>query len=183
MDKTLNQYIKAVAECRQVFENKMKDYGAAWRILRLPSITDQIFIKATRIRNLEINSEQKIDEGIRPEYIGIYNYSLIAIIQIELESETGIVYSVQEILTRYDALSERARILMENKNHDYSEVWRDMRLSSLTDIILMKILRIKQIEDNKGHTDFSEGLEANYLDIMNYAVFALIKIMESELKN
>lgn len=180
MDKTLKQYHKAVAECRQVFENKMKDYGPAWRILRLPSITDQIYIKASRIRNLELGTKQKVDEGIRPEYIGVYNYSLIALIQIESESKTDTDDTPTEILRRYDELSEMARQLMENKNHDYSEAWREMRLSSLTDIILMKIHRIKQIEDNQGQTVISEGPGANYLDIMNYAVFALIKIMESE---
>ena len=178
MHKTLEQYDRAVNECRQVFMAKLRDYGPSWRILRPSSITDQIFIKARRIRSIETLGTTKVDEGIKPEYIGIYNYSLMALIQLELGPEPENPTPTADLGALYDIQSSRARALMENKNHDYGEAWRDMRLSSLTDIILMKIQRIKQIEDNKGQTIVSEGLDANYLDIMNYAIFALIKINE-----
>jgi hypothetical protein len=158
----------------------MKDYGSAWRILRISSLTDQIFIKAQRIRSIVEKGTQKVNEGIKPEYIGIINYSIIGLIQMELgiNSETDLNIEVGEKL--YDKYFKMAKSLMEDKNHDYSEAWRDMRISSLTDIILMKLLRVKQIEDNKGKTFISEGIDANYLDMINYAVFALIKISEIE---
>lgn len=180
MHKTLEQYDQAVSECREVFISKLKDYGPSWRILRPSSLTDQIFIKARRIRSIETLGKSKVNEGIKPEYIGIYNYSLMALIQLELGPEPENIAPERDLLQLYDQQAARAKALMENKNHDYGEAWREMRLSSLTDIILMKIHRIKQIEDNEGITLVSEGLDANYLDIMNYAVFALIKINEAD---
>ncbi|MGC8865564.1 MAG: DUF1599 domain-containing protein [Bacteroidales bacterium] len=180
MHKTLEQYDQAVNECREVFISKLKDYGPSWRILRPSSLTDQIFIKARRIRSVETLGKSKINEGIKPEYIGIYNYSLMALIQLELGPEPENSAPQADLMQLYNQKAAQARALMENKNHDYGEAWREMRLSSLTDIILMKIQRIKQIEDNEGITIVSEGLDANYLDIMNYAVFALIKINEGD---
>jgi hypothetical protein len=180
MEKTLNQYDHAVATCRALFLKKMKDYGTAWRILRPASITDQIFIKANRIRSIEDKGEQKIAEGIRPEYIGIINYSVMGLIQLELKDESEMNLPMEQATLLYDKYIAAAKSLMEDKNHDYGEAWRDMRVSSLTDIILMKIFRIKQIEDNKGQTVVSEGVDANYFDIINYSVFALIKLDENE---
>lgn len=182
MQKTLEQYDRAVKECRNVFMAKLRDYGPSWRILRPSSLTDQIFIKARRIRSIETLGAARVNEGIKPEYIGIYNYSLMALIQLELGPEPENTTPTADLGALYDTQASRARELMENKNHDYGEAWREMRLSSLTDIILMKIHRIKQIEDNQGKTLVSEGLDANYLDIMNYAIFALIKINESHEK-
>lgn len=180
MEKTLNQYDHAVAACRALFLKKMKDYGTAWRILRPASITDQIFIKANRIRSIEDKGAQKIAEGIRPEYIGIINYSVMGLIQLELKDESEMNLPMEQATLLYDKYIAAAKSLMEDKNHDYGEAWRDMRVSSLTDIILMKIFRIKQIEDNMGETVVSEGVDANYFDIINYSVFALIKLDESE---
>jgi hypothetical protein len=181
MQNTSLQYDEAVAECRKIFEAKLKDYGPSWRILRLPSITDQIFIKAKRIRTLQSSDIQRIDEGIKPEFIGIYNYSLIALIQSDLGPEPENLSPTNiDYLNLYDQWSQKAKRLMLDKNHDYDEAWRQMRLSSLTDIILMKIKRIKQIEDNSGLTAVSEGIESNYLDIMNYAIFSLIKLSENQ---
>ena len=157
---TLKQYNTVIERCRTLFINKMKDYGCAWRILRLPSLTDQILIKAQRIRGLQENIEHKIDEDETAEFIGIINYDL----------------SLEEATALYDAKVAEARSLMEAKNHDYGEVWREMRVSSLTDLILQKLLRVKQIEDNKGKTLVSEGIDANYQDMINYAVFALIHL-------
>ena len=175
MEKTNQQYDKVIDICRSVFLEKMEDYGTAWRILRPVSITDQIYIKARRIRSIEEKGVSKINEGVVPEYIGIINYSLIGLIQLELPpSETDLEKNNAEEM--YDRLFNRAKNLMQNKNHDYEEAWRKMRISSYTDLILMKIKRIKQIEDNAGKTKVSEGIDANYLDIINYAVFALIKI-------
>ena len=175
MEKTNQQYDKVIDICRSVFLEKMEDYGTAWRILRPVSITDQIYIKARRIRSIEEKGVSKIDEGVVPEYIGIINYSLIGLIQLELPpSETDLEKNNAEEM--YNRLFNRAKNLMQNKNHDYEEAWRKMRISSYTDLILMKIKRIKQIEDNAGKTKVSEGIDANYLDIINYAVFALIKI-------
>ena len=154
----------------------MKDYGTAWRILRTPSLTDQIFIKAQRIRSIEEKGISKVDEGIREEFIGIVNYSIIALMQIELGVSEDLTLSPAEGERLYGKYSQAAKDLMLNKNHDYGEAWRSMRIPSLTDIILMKLMRIKQIEDNKGLTIASEGLDANYLDMINYAVFAMIKI-------
>ncbi|MBC8304969.1 MAG: DUF1599 domain-containing protein [Flavobacteriaceae bacterium] len=156
----------------------MKDYGSAWRILRLSSLTDQIFIKAQRIRSLQTNKTRKVDEGQASEFIGIINYSIMSLIQIE----EGIVETpdldLEAALNLYDIQLDKTKSLMENKNHDYGEAWRDMRVSSLTDLIIQKILRIKQIEDNQGKTLVSEGIDANYQDIINYSVFALIHLEE-----
>ncbi len=180
-DKTAQQFETIMQKCTLIFENKLKDYGVAWRILRTPSLTDQIYIKASRIRSIQQKGVQKVDEGIVPEFIAIVNYSVMALIQLELgvadepdmENETAI-----KLFKKYLAQS---RDLMLNKNHDYGEAWRNMRISSLTDIILMKLLRIKQIENNEGKTLVSEGLNGNYYDIINYSVFALIKLLlESE---
>lgn len=180
MPNTSKQYDSAAAQCREIFIKKMKDYGAAWRILRTESLTDQIFIKAQRIRNIEITGKQKIDDDVSGEFIGIVNYALTALIQLELgPSETPDTQS-KEIIKLYDKYLARAKILMMNKNHDYGEVWRSMRISSYTDLILMKILRTKQIEDNKGETLVSEGADANYYDMINYAVFALIRLKENK---
>jgi hypothetical protein len=175
---TEQQFETIIRKCRSLFLAKMKDYGSSWRILRIPSLTDQIFIKATRIRSIESKGTRKVDEGVIPEYIGIVNYSVMALIQLEL-GETGEQnLSEEEAETLYNRHLYAARDLMLNKNHDYSEAWREMRLSSLTDIILMKLLRIKQIEDNMGKTFISEGIDANYQDIINYSIFALIKLEE-----
>lgn len=154
----------------------MKDYGSAWRILRPSSITDQIFIKAKRIRSFEENGFSKVDEDVTESYIGIINYCIMGLVQIELGYNDNVDLAFDEAKRLYDKYFLQAKSLMENKNHDYDEAWRDMRLSSLTDLILMKLLRTKQIEDNKGKTLISEGIDANYLDMINYAVFAMIKI-------
>jgi len=154
----------------------MKDYGSAWRILRLPSLTDQLYIKAQRIRGLQENKEHKIDEDETTEFIGIINYALMALIQIEKGIASQPDVNLEEATALYDRKAIEARSLMEAKNHDYGEAWRDMRVSSLTDLILQKLLRVKQIEDNQGKTLVSEGVEANYQDMVNYAVFALIHL-------
>ena len=178
MQNTTKEYDVIITNCRELFLNKMKDYGCAWRILRLPSLTDQIFIKAQRIRSIQKNIDQKIDEGINSEFIGIVNYSIMALIQIE----KGIVeqpdINISEALKLYDEKIKSTYDLMLKKNYDYGEAWREMRVSSLTDLILQKLLRVKQIEDNKGKTIISEGIEANYQDIINYSVFALILLGE-----
>jgi len=178
MINTSKQYDKAIGSCRDIFQKKMADYGSAWRILRTTSLTDQIFIKANRIKTLEDKGVSKVGEGILPEYIGIINYCIMALIQLELGESADTDMVLEKAVTSYDKWSAEAKSLMENKNHDYGEAWRDMRISSLTDLILMKILRIKQIEDNKGKTLISEGIDANYLDMLNYSVFALIKLDE-----
>jgi hypothetical protein len=152
----------------------MKDYGSAWRILRLPSLTDQIYIKAQRIRSLQENEVRKVDEGEAGEFIGIINYSIMALIQLELGIVEQPDLDVEKATWYYDAKIKETKELMENKNHDYGEAWREMRVNSLTDLILQKLLRVKQIEDNKGKTLVSEGIDANYQDMINYAVFALI---------
>jgi len=177
MDKTKDQFEKVINKCHSVFDNKLKDYGTAWRILRPSSLTDQIYIKANRIRSIEIKGEQKVNEGIIPEFIGIVNYSVMALIQLELNVAEEPDLSAKKAAELYNKYIYEARDLMYNKNHDYGEAWRNMRISSLTDIILMKLLRIKQIENNKGKTLVSEGLDANYSDIINYSIFALIKLM------
>tara|TARA_B110000046_G_scaffold180992_1_gene212465 strand:- start:1265 stop:1744 length:480 start_codon:yes stop_codon:yes gene_type:complete len=157
---------------------KTIDYGTAWRILRTSSITDQIFIKASRIRSIEEKGISRIDEPVQDEYIGIVNYCVMALVQLEMSSEDGLDLEVSEAEGLYDKWVEVSKELMEDKNHDYGEAWRDMRVSSMTDLILMKLLRVKQIEENEGQTIISEGLDANYLDIINYAIFALIKLSE-----
>ena len=174
MSNTSQEYDGVIAICRQLYINKMKDYGSAWRILRLPSLTDQIFIKAQRIRSLQENEVRKIDEDETGEFIGIINYSIMALINLEKGVADQPDLSVEEATRLYDEKLNLTKTLMEAKNHDYGEAWRDMRVSSLTDLILQKILRVKQIEDNKGRTLVSEGIDANYQDMINYAVFALI---------
>ena len=176
MEPTSKEYHEIVSRCRDLFEKKMKDYGAAWRILRLPSLTDQIFIKAQRTRSLQINSEQKIEEGQESEFIGIVNYSLMALIQIELGISEQPDLNVIDALKLYDKHQKITFELMLNKNHDYGEAWREMRVSSLTDLILQKLLRVKQIEENQGKTIVSEGIDANYHDMINYSIFALIHL-------
>lgn len=181
MKDTSKQYDSVVKTCRDLFVNKMKDYGSAWRILRLPSLTDQIFIKAQRIRSLQQNSTRKVDEDEIPEFIGIINYSVMALIQLELGVVNQPDLSPERATELYDQKIFETKSLMENKNHDYGEAWRDMRVSSLTDLIIQKLLRVKQIEDNKGATLVSEGIDANYQDIINYAIFALILMEEAAL--
>ncbi len=173
---TSEDYDKVIKVCRDLFIKKTKDYGTAWRILRSSSITDQIFIKAQRIRTLEEKKVAKVDEGIASEYIGIINYCVIAVLQLELKPEDPIEMPSEQVEILFDREVQATKALMFAKNHDYGEAWRDMRISSLTDLILMKILRVKQIEDNDGQTLASEGIIANYQDMLNYAVFALIKL-------
>lgn len=177
--KTEIQYKAVVAECRALFEKKNKDYGTAWRILRLPSITDQIYIKANRIRSVQEKGTQKVADDLHDEFIGMINYSVMALIQQELPAEAELDLPYEYVSQLYDKHIAETWALLENKNHDYGEAWRSMRVSSITDIILMKIFRIKQIEDNDGRTIVSEGVAANYQDIINYAVFALILQSES----
>ena len=174
MIDTSKQYNKIIDTCRSLFINKMKDYGSAWRILRLPSLTDQIFIKTQRIRGLQQNEVQKVDEGQVSEFIGIINYSIMALIQLEKGVVEQPDLNIDESIIEYNKNVEIAKKLMMDKNHDYGDAWRDMRVSSLTDLILQKLLRVKQIEDNKGKTIVSEGIDANYQDMINYAIFALI---------
>ena len=178
--ETNQQYDNVIEETRELFIKKTKDYGTAWRILRLPSLTDQIFIKASRIRGLQENSTQKVEENEDAEFIGIINYSIMALIQLELGISEKADLTAEEAISHYNVQAENAKKLMIDKNHDYGEVWRKMRVSSLTDLILQKLLRIKQIEDNSGKTIVSEGIEAGYLDIINYSVFALIHLNKSE---
>lgn len=176
MHNTSKQYDEIIERCRSLFINKMKDYGSAWRILRLPSLTDQIFIKAQRIRQLQENLTRKIDEGEVSEFIGIINYSLMALIQLEKGIAEQPDLNTEAATKLYDKHIAKTKSLMQDKNHDYGEAWREMRVSSLTDLILQKLLRVKQIEDNKGKTIVSEGIDANYQDMINYAIFALIHL-------
>lgn len=173
---TSQEYDSVIAVCKSLFLKKTKDYGTAWRILRPASITDQIFIKAQRIRTLEEKKVSKVAEDISSEYIGIVNYCVIAMIQLDLGPDESNELDVERVEMLFDKKVTETKELMFAKNHDYGEAWRDMRISSLTDLILMKILRVKQIEDNAGHTLASEGVAANYQDMLNYAVFALIKL-------
>ena len=179
MQNTSKQYDTVINECRSLFIKKMSDYGSAWRILRLPSLTDQIFIKAQRIRQLQENEIRKVDEGEKSEFIGIINYSVMALIQLELGVVENPDLETEEATALYDKHVKITKELMDNKNHDYGEAWRDMRVCSLTDLILQKILRVKQIEDNKGKTLVSEGIDANYQDMINYAIFAMIHLSEN----
>jgi hypothetical protein len=165
-----------IQNCKSLFEKKTRDYGTAWRILRLPSITDQIFIKAQRIRSIQEKGIQKVEDPIRDEFIGIINYCLIALIQIRLEGTSDLDLKFEMLEPLYDEAAKETFDLLQQKNHDYGEAWREMRVTSITDIILMKLLRVKQIEDNQGKTLVSEGVKANYQDMINYAVFALIKL-------
>ena len=176
MPDTSKQYDAVISNCRSLFENKMKDYGSAWRILRLPSLTDQIFIKAQRIRSLQQNEVRKVDEGEVSEFIGIINYCIMALIQLDKGVVEQPDLSLEEATELYDEKVGLTKQLMLDKNHDYGEAWRDMRVSSLTDLILQKLLRVKQIEDNLGKTLVSEGIDANYQDMINYAIFALIHL-------
>jgi hypothetical protein len=181
--KTSEQYHKALDSCKDIFFNKMRDYGSAWRILRTSSLTDQIYIKANRIRTIQDLKKSMVDEGIRPEFIGIVNYCIMALIQLELIDDDEINIDIDRTRALYEKYADEAEQLMNRKNHDYGEAWRDMRVSSLTDLILMKVLRIKQIEDNEGKTLISEGVDANYYDMINYALFALIHMDEEEYKS
>lgn len=180
MANTEAQFDKAIQICRDVYSKKLKDYGAAWRIMRPCSITDQIFIKANRIRTLETKGDHCVDEGIQPELIGIVNYAIMGMIQLSKGFADGDDITVDEALSLYDEYMQKTRTLMLAKNHDYDEAWRSMRTTSYTDLILMKIYRTKQIESNDGKTIISEGIEANYMDMVNYAIFGLIKIDEAE---
>tara|TARA_B110000977_G_C11051497_1_gene482501 strand:- start:818 stop:1357 length:540 start_codon:yes stop_codon:yes gene_type:complete len=176
MSKTSQQYDQVIDKCSSLFEKKMKDYGSAWRILRLPSLTDQIYIKAQRIRSIENKGMQMVDEGIDSEFIGVLNYSIMALIQLEKGVVEQPDLNVEQAVKAFAHFAKESKDLMEAKNHDYGEAWREMRVSSLTDLILQKLLRVKQIEDNKGKTLVSEGIDANYFDMVNYAVFALIHL-------
>ncbi|MAY83596.1 MAG: hypothetical protein CMP59_05620 [Flavobacteriales bacterium] len=180
MRKTSEQYNREAAACREIFEKKMKDYGSAWRILRSSSLTDQLYIKAKRIRSLEEKLSSKVDEGIDDEYKAIVNYSIMALIQLEKGYSEESDLDEALLLKLYDQYLAEAKQLMENKNHDYDEAWREMRTSSLTDMILQKLMRIRQIEMNDGKTIISEGLDANYFDMINYALFALIQLSEQK---
>jgi len=173
---TENQFDSIIKICLEIFSKKMKDYGSAWRILRLPSITDQIYIKAQRIRSLQTNKMKKIDEGQASEFIGVINYSVMSLIQIELGVVDEPDMDMDTAVSNYKKHIEIVKTLMKDKNYDYGEAWREMRISSLTDLIIQKLLRVKQIEDNDGETLISEGIDANYQDIINYSVFALILI-------
>ena len=175
---TEQQFRDVIRECRTLFENKLHDYSASWRILRPSSLTDQLFIKAKRIRSLEIKKESLVGEGIRPEFIGLINYGIIGLIQLDKGYVDEVDVSNAEALELYDKFSQVALELMIKKNHDYDEAWRSMRVSSYTDFILTKIQRIKKIEDINGATLVSEGIDANYMDIINYAVFGVIKLSE-----
>ena len=179
MSNTSEEFDVIINKCSSLFLDKMKDYGTAWRILRTTSLTDQIFIKAQRIRTLEINKVSKVGEGIVPEYIGIINYCVMAIIQLELGAAINEESDEDLIAELHKKYLQVAKDLMANKNQDYGEAWREMRVSSLTDLILMKLLRVKSIEDNQGKTIVSEGLDANYLDMINYSIFAMIRMGEA----
>lgn len=177
---TERQFEQAMAECRTLFEKKLHDYGASWRILRPSSLTDQLFIKAKRIRSLEIKKVSMVGEGIRPEFVALINYGIVGLIQLELGFADTVDISVEEAMKLYDRHADEALKLMLRKNHDYDEAWRNMRISSYTDFILTKIERVKEIEDLQGETLVSEGINSNYMDIINYAVFGVIKISEQQ---
>jgi hypothetical protein len=176
LQHTAKQFDQIIVHCRELFIKKTRDYGTAWRILRTPSLTDQIFIKAQRIRTLEEKGSSKVGEGIDDEFVGIINYAVMALIQMQMNDSDAMELSAEEATARYDEQVASTKALMLNKNHDYGEAWREMRVSSFTDLILMKLLRIKQIEDNEGKTLVSEGIDSGYRDILNYAVFALIQL-------
>lgn len=180
MPETKEQFEKVISQCRELFAKKLKDYGPSWRIMRPQSITDQLFIKANRIRSLEIKGTSRIDEGIRPEFVAIVNYGIIGLIQLALGFADTTDLSEEEALMLYDKYITETKELMYAKNHDYDEAWRGMRISSYTDLILMKIYRTKQIESHQGRTLVSEGVDANYMDMVNYALFGLIKLEYGE---
>jgi hypothetical protein len=182
MAMTNQQYDEAIQLCREIFLKKTMDYGTSWRVLRTISIADQIYIKAKRIRTIQENEQQKIGDNIRSEFAGIINYAVIGLIQLTLPSEGVEELPVEQVAALYDEKIAAAKSLMENKNHDYGEAWRDMSQESFTDLILSKLLRMRQILINKGKTLISEGIDANYFDIINYAVFALILIKENKHK-
>ena len=175
---TIDQFDRAIERCRSLFVMKLQDYGAAWRLMRPTSLTDQILIKAKRIRTLETKGHAMVDEGILPEFIGIVNYGIIAQIQLKLGMSDHKDISPEEATALYDSYMDTTRSLMIRKNHDYDEAWRDMRVSSYTDLILMKVMRTKEIEDNLGATTVSEGIDANYMDMVNYSIFGIIKLTE-----
>ncbi len=176
MNITKKQFDEVTAICRDIFKRKLQDYGASWRILRPTSVTDQIFIKANRIRTLEIKKDKMVDEGIFPEFIAIVNYGIIGLIQLDLKYAETVDITNEKALDLYDEFLNNTKQLMYAKNHDYDEAWRSMRVSSYTDLILMKIYRTKEIEEKDGHTLISEGVDANYMDMINYAIFGLIKL-------
>lgn len=180
MELSLRQYDAVIGRCKDLFLRKNRDYGTAWRVLRLPSLTDQIYIKASRVRNIEEQGVRKVEDRIEDEYVGMINYCLMALIQHSLEGDVRQDIPSDELIPMYDSFVQATRSLFEDKNHDYGEIWRDMRISSYTDLILMKLLRIKQIEDHAGELLVSEGVDANYMDIINYCVFALIRLEEQE---
>lgn len=177
---TSQQYDAVISQCRDIFQKKNTDYGTSWRIMRTSSITDQIFIKAQRIRSIEQKGTQKIQEDIRNEYVGIINYCVIGLIQLTLPLTDEVEMPKDTVMALFESEVQQTKSLMEDKNHDYGEAWRDMRINTFTDLILVKLFRVKQIEDNKGETIISEGIDANYRDMLNYAVFALIRINESK---
>ena len=176
---TEQQFRSVMAECRSLFEKKLHDYGASWRILRPSSLTDQLFIKAKRIRSLEVKRESKVGEGIRPEFVALINYGIVGLVQLEQGFADEVDMSPEEAMSHYDRHAQEALELMLRKNHDYDEAWRSMRVSSYTDFILTKIQRVKEIEDLGGATLVSEGIDSNYMDIINYAVFGVIKLTEN----
>ncbi|MDP4711348.1 MAG: DUF1599 domain-containing protein [Saprospiraceae bacterium] len=178
MERTSGQFDLVIQKCRELFSRKTTDYGTAWRILRPTSLTDQLLIKAKRIRSVQEKGIQMIEDSVNSEFIGLVNYSLLALIQRQLPPEMPLELPLPQVLEWYDREVATTKALMLKKNHDYGEIWRDMRVSSMTDLVLMKLLRIKQIEDNGEQTQVSEGIDANYRDIINYAIFALIKIEE-----
>jgi hypothetical protein len=180
MSQTEAEYRQVIAICKALFDKKNKDYGTSWRILRLPSITDQIFIKAQRIRSIQMKGTQKVADDIVGEFIGIINYCLMALIQCELGEDNQTELSTEQVSDLYQKHIDQTIALLMNKNHDYDEAWRSMRVASITDIILMKLFRTKQIEDNQGVTLVSEGVEANYQDMINYAVFCMILLQKGQ---
>ncbi|MBQ0016079.1 MAG: DUF1599 domain-containing protein [Bacteroidales bacterium] len=182
MADTVEQFAAEIAVCRSIFEKKTRDYGTSWRVLRLPSLTDQIFIKANRIRSIQESGEHKVADGERPEFIAMVNYAVMALMQLALGPDGNQELPLQQALELYDKHLTDATRLMMDKNHDYGEAWRQMRISSMTDLILMKLRRIKQIEDNHGQTIISEGVEGGYTDIINYSLFCLIRLTELETK-
>jgi hypothetical protein len=174
--QTVSEYNEVIGLCKELFKKKTRDYGTAWRILRLPSLTDQIFIKAQRIRSIQEKGIQKVSDPIKDEFIGIINYCIIFLMQADLAGDSRMELTFEELEPVYEKWVQATKELLANKNHDYGEAWRSMRVSSITDIILMKLYRVKQIEDNQGQTLVSEGVVANYQDILNYAVFCMIKL-------
>ncbi len=181
LEKTLSQFDHVISKCRSLFAGKTRDYGTSWRIMRLSSLTDQLMIKAKRIRNLEeMAGNPQVNEGVEGEYVGLVNYSVMALMQLKLDKQLPLELPYEQAIEGYEQTIADARALMQRKNHDYGEAWRELRMSSITDLILAKLLRIKQIEDNQGKTEVSEGLAGHYNDILIYAVFALIRLQESQ---